>query len=405
MTETQFIQENLAKPLPEIALLLSKQPELDKEFILNQINGLQKAKTKLPEFYNTPNLIYPSKLSLEQSSSEETALFKSKLVKGNSLVDLTGGFGIDSFYFSKIYKSVCYVEPQQQLFKTVVNNFNLLGADNIKTVNQTAEDFLKTNTHQFDIAYIDPSRRNENQKVFMLGDCLPNIVELQEAIFKIAPKILVKTSPILDLKQSIKELKTVSKVWVVSVNNDCKEVLYLLENKLTPEIKINTVNLSTTNQYLSFTFNEEENSTPNYSEPLQYLYEPNASVLKAGAFKSISTQFKAYKLAPNTHLYTSATAIENFTGRSFKITDVLVYNTANFKKLGLKKANVSCRNFKETVEQVKKKLNLKDGGDTYLFATTDNNNKPILVVANKVDFLLKKRLTYFNPDSYLCREH
>ncbi len=412
MNEQKFIQENLAKPLPEIALLLSKQTELDKEFILNQINGLQKAKTKLPEFYKTSNLIYPSKLSLEQSSSEETALFKSKLVKGNSLVDLTGGFGIDSFYFSKQYKHVCYIEPQQQLFNTASNNFNLLGANNIKTVNQTAEDFLKTNSQQFDIAYIDPSRRNENQKVFMLGDCLPNIVELQEAIFKIAPKILVKTSPILDLKQSIKELKTVSEVWVVSVNNDCKEVLYLLENKLTPEIKINTINLIPlsrgedfvsatkeqsnkirgvlTNQYLSFTFNEEENCTPDYSEPLQYLYEPNTSILKAGGFKSVCNNFNVKKLAPNTHLYTSATAIENFTGRSFKITEVIVYNAANFKKLGIKKANVSCRNFKETVAQIKKKLNLKDGGDTYLFATTDNNNKPILVVANKLDFILKK---------------
>lgn len=390
MTKQEFIQQNLAKPLPEIALLLSKQPELDKEFILNQINGLQKAKTKLPEFYNTPNLMYPSKLSLEQSSSEETAIFKSKLVKGNSLVDLTGGFGIDSFYFSKQYKSVCYVEPQEQLFNTVSNNFNVLGAVNIKTVNQTAEDFLKTNTQQFDIAYIDPSRRNENQKVFMLGDCLPNIVELQDAIFKIASKILVKTSPILDLKQSIKELKTVSEVWVVSVNNDCKEVLYLLEQKTGSAIKINTVNLSTTNQYLSFTFNEEVNSIPDYSEPLQYLFEPNASVLKAGAFKSVCNNFNVTKLAPNTHLYTSATAIENFPGRSFKITQLLPYNTTDFKKLGIKKANVSCRNFKETVVQVKKKLNLKDGGDTYLFATTDNSNKPILVIVNKLDFLLKK---------------
>lgn len=395
MTEQEFIQQNLSKPLPEIALLLSKQPKLDKEFILNQINGLQKAKTKLPEFYNTLNLIYPSKLSLEQSSSEETAIYKSKLLNhaeldSASIVDLTGGFGIDSFYFSKQYKSVCYVEPQQQLFNTTSNNFKLLGADNIKTVNQTAEDFLNTNTQQFDIAYIDPSRRNENQKVFMLGDCLPNIVELQNTIFRIAPKILVKTSPILDLKQSIKELKTVSEVWVVSVNNDCKEVLYLLENKLTPEIKINTVNLSTTNQYLSFTFNEEENSIPDYSEPLQYLYEPNASVLKAGAFKSVCKNFDLKKLAPNSHLYTSATAIENFPGRSFKITQLLPYNTADFKKLGLKKTNVSCRNFKESVAQVKKKLNLKDGGDTYLFATTDNNNKPILLVVNKLDFLLKK---------------
>jgi len=164
-----------------------------------------------------------------------------------------------------------------------------------------------------------------------------------------------------------------------------------LESNPNSDIKINTVNISTTNQYLSFTFNEEENSIPDYSEPLRYLYEPNASVLKAGAFKSVCATFDVKKIAPNTHLYTSATAIENFPGRSFKITEVLPYNITNFKKLGLKKANVSCRNFKETVAQVKKKLNLKDGGETYLFATTDNSNKPILVVGNKIDFLIKNK--------------
>lgn len=394
MEEQKFIQQNLSKSLPEIALLLSKQPDLNKDYILNQINGLQKAKNKLPNFYNCKGIVYPTKLSMEQCSSQETAVYKSKLLHhaklvSASIIDLTGGFGVDAYYFSKQYKTVGYVEPNKELFETVTKNFASLNAKNIHCFNGTAEDFFKSNTEKFDVAFIDPSRRNENQKVFQLADCIPNIVDLQHEIFKIAQKILVKTSPILDLKQSIKELKTVAEIWVISVNNECKEVLYLLENKPTSNIKINTVNLSSTNQTLSFTFSEEDNSTPNFSEPLQYLYEPNASVLKAGAFKSICTQFKVNKLAPNTHLYTSEKLMPNFAGRSFKITQVLPYNSTDFKKLGIKKANVSCRNFKETVEQVKKKLNLKDGGDVYLFATTDNNNKPILVVANKVDFINK----------------
>jgi 16S rRNA G966 N2-methylase RsmD len=410
MNEQDFIEANKHKPVAELALLLSKKPELNKEFILAQINGIQKAKTKLPEFYKTPHLVYPPKLSMEQCSSEKTAIYKSKLLShaeldSETIVDLTGGFGIDSFYFSKQYKSVCYIEPQQQLFNTVSNNFKLLGTDNIKTINQTAEDFLKSNTKKFDVAFIDPSRRNENQKVFQLGDCIPNIVDLQHEIFKVAPKILVKTSPILDLKQSIKELKTVAEVWVISVNNECKEVLYLLEDKLTPEIKINAVNLiplsrgedfvSETKeqsnkirgvlkeQSLSFTFNEEENNTPDYSEPLQYLYEPNASILKAGAFKSVSKNFNVKKIASNTHLYTSEEIIENFPGRTFNIEKTLPYNTKDFKKLRLKKANVSCRNFPDTVEQVKKKLNLKDGGDDYIFAVSGQHNKALLIITKK----------------------
>ena len=400
MNELQFIEQYKNKKIPEIALLLSKQSNLDKDFILNQINGIQKAKNKLPELANTNRILFPAKLSLEQCSSEQTAIYKSGLSKFNSVIDLTGGFGIDSYYFSKKAKQVTYIEPNKDLFKIVEQNFKTLGANNVQTINSTCEEFLNDSQQQFDLAYIDPSRRNENQKVFMLADCVPNIVELQSDIFNIAPKILVKTSPILDIKQSIKELKTVSAIWVISVNNECKEVLYLLEDKSTTNPQINTVNIGNSlstkdvilsrvegkekKQKFSFDFETEENTNTDYSEPLNYLYEPNASILKAGAFKSITQTFEVKKIASNTHLYTSENLIKDFPGRIFKIENTIPYQPKAFKKLGIKKANVSCRNFKESVEQVKKKLNVKDGGDIYLFATTDNSNKPILIVNSKV---------------------
>lgn len=399
MNELQFIEQYQNKKIPEIALLLSKQSNLDKDFILNQINGIQKAKNKLPELANTNGILFPAKLSLEQCSSEQTAIYKSGLNKFNSVIDLTGGFGVDSYYFSKKAKQVTYIEPNKNLFKIVEQNFKTLGANNVQTINSTCEEFLKTNTQKFDLAYIDPSRRNENQKVFILADCVPNIVELQTDIFNIAPKILVKTSPILDIKQSIKELKTVSEVWVISVNNECKEVLYLLEDKSTTNPQINTVNIGNSlstkdvilsgvegkekKQKFSFDFETEENTNTDYSEPLNYLYEPNASILKAGAFKSITQTFEVKKIASNTHLYTSENLIKDFPGRVFKIEKTIPYQPKAFKKLGIKKANVSCRNFKESVEQVKKKLNVKDGGDIYLFTTTDKNNKAVLFVNSK----------------------
>ncbi|MDF1673082.1 MAG: class I SAM-dependent methyltransferase [Vicingaceae bacterium] len=383
MKEQEFIKLHLNKKVSEIALLLSKRSDLDKDYIINQINGLQKAKNKLPEFYKNTDIIYPATISIEQCSSEQTATYKSKIINGKSLVDLTGGFGIDSFYFSKNFKEVTYLEPNTTLFNTVSDNFKTLQANNITPINKTAEDFLNSNTQKFDIGYIDPSRRNENQKVFMLADCIPNIVELQGEIFKIAPQIIVKTSPILDIKQSIKELKTVSEIWIVSVNNECKEVLFLLRKNSTSEIKINTVNLGNQNQDFSFTFNEEEVANVEHSDLLNYLYEPNVSILKAGAFKSICFKYGVKKIAPNTHLYTSEHIVKDFPGRTFKIEQVLSYQPKTFKKLGLKHANVSCRNFKDSVEQVKKKLNLKDGGDIYLFATTNNLGKPILILNSK----------------------
>ncbi len=383
MDNQSFIQQHLSKPIPEIALLLSKHPELDKEFILSQINGLKKAEKKLPEFFANKNIVYPVSLSIEQCSSEQTAIFKSKLLKGKTIVDLTGGFGIDSYYFSKQLKKVTYLEPNTELFKVVTQNFDTLNANNIECLNSSTEDFLKTNSDTFDLAYIDPSRRNENQKVFMLKDCVPNIVELQEEILKVAKQILIKTSPILDIKQTLNELKNVTNVWVVSVDNECKEVLYLVDKETNSNPTIQTINLSKNLQEFSFTYEEEENTLVEFSEPLKYLYEPNSSILKAGAFKSIAQQYALKKIAPHSHLYTSIELVKDFPGRIFEVKNVLPYQTKAFKKLGLKKANVSCRNFSETVAQVKKKLNLKDGGNDYLFATTNNQNKALLILTNK----------------------
>jgi 16S rRNA G966 N2-methylase RsmD len=401
MDNQSFIQQHKTKSLPEIALTLSKHPELDKNFIINQINGLQKAKKKLPDFYNNPNIIYPATISIEQCSSEQTAIFKAQLLchaersrcinPESHLIDLTGGFGVDSYYFSKHFKDVTYLEPNLDLFNIVLQNFKNLEATNINCRNTTTEDFLKTNTQKFDIAYIDPSRRNENEKVFMLADCIPNIVDLKEEILQIADFILIKTSPILDIKQSIKELKNVIEIWVVSLNNECKEVLYLVGKEHLSNPKINTINIipllggdgGGSNQSFSFLFSNEENAKSEFSEPLTYIYEPYTSILKAGAFKSVAKKYQLKKIAQHTHLYTSENLVEKFPGRSFKIKTVVPYQPKTFKKLGIKKANITCRNFTETVAQVKKKLNLTDGGDHYIFATTDLNGKPILIVTNK----------------------
>ena len=379
MNTIKFIQQNLHKSLAEIALLLSKKPELDATFILNQINGLQKAKTKLPEFYNNKSIIYPLKLAMEQCSSEATAIYKSTLVKGKSMLDLTGGFGVDAYYFSKKIEQVNYVEQNKDVFEIAKNNFTFLEAKNIKTIYSPAEDCLKKTKTKFDFIYIDPSRRNEKKRVFKLDECTPNIVELAPEIFKITDKILIKTAPLLDIKLTLKDLKFVTNVWVIAVDNDCKEVLYLLENNKKVEPQIHCVNLSKTNQYFDFTFEQERTTNSEYFLPEKFLYEPNVAVLKAGAFNAVGKQFQLKKIATNSHLYTSQQLVANFPGRVFEIKSVLNYQPKDFSKLGLKKANVSCRNFKDSVEQVKKKLKLKDGGEQYVFATTDWNEKPILV--------------------------
>jgi len=381
--DIEFVEAHKNDSLIDVALLLSKQPTFDKEFILAQINGIQKAKSKIQEFYETPNIIYPTKLSLEQCSSEKTGIYKSQLTKGETLVDLTGGFGVDSFYFSKVYKQVTYIEQNTALYNTVKHNFGLLKADNIKLVNSTAEEFIENNIQKFDVVYIDPSRRNQNERVFKLDECTPNIIELAPELFQFSDKILVKTAPLLDIKQTLKDLKQVSKIWVISVNNDCKEVLYLLEKGFTSEPEINTINLSKINQKFSFNYSLENEAGVELSTPENYLYEANSAILKAGAFNSICAKYNVKKIAQHSHLYTSENLVENFPGRCFKIEHVLNYNLKEFRKIKITKANVSCRNFKNNVAQVKQKLKLTDGGETYLFATTDFREKPILIICVK----------------------
>lgn len=383
MNESTFIQKNKHQLIVEVALLLSKHPELDKNYILNQINGLQKSKLKLPSFYANPNIVYPVGLSMEQCSSEQTALFKSQLVKGKTIVDLTGGFGVDAYFFSKHFESVTYVEQNEELFEIATQNFNHLKAT-INCNNTTCEDFLAKNNTKFDIAYIDPSRRYEKKRVFKLDECTPNIIKLLPQLLNTANQILIKTSPLLDIKQSIKDLGLVSKVWVASLNNDCKEVLYLIDGEITEPL-INAINITKNNtEIFEFTYADETTCFVEFSEPLTYLYEPNASVLKAGAFKSIAEKFNVKKISSNSHLYTSINLISNFPGRIFVINNTIDYNEKSVKQLGIKKANISTRNFPNSVSEIKKKLKLTDGGDVYLFATRDLNEKPVLIICSKI---------------------
>ena len=378
-----FIDQHRNKSLTDVALLLAKQKDLPKQHILNQINGWQKSKVKLPAYHQHAEIVFPSTLSMEQCSSEQTAQFKASQVKGNSLVDLTGGFGVDSYYFSQKFSEVSYIEPDQELFEVSTNNFKVLNANNIKAYNTTAEEFL-LEADKHDVVYIDPSRRKDHQKVFRLSDCVPDIIAIQPEIEKIASEILIKTSPMLDIKQSLKDLSHVEEVIIVSVKNECKEVLYKTKVGFDKETSIRCVNLDTQQPEFKFSYQQEKATNVNYSDPLRYLYEANSSINKAGAFNAISERFELQKLAINSHLYTSNELIEDFPGRIFKIIGIAPYQLKAFKKFNLSNCNISIRNFPDKLPTLKKKLKLNEGGDDYLFATRDQTNKPVLINCRKI---------------------
>jgi 16S rRNA G966 N2-methylase RsmD len=363
---------------------------LSSSLVAQQIAIRRKAETKLPLFHKTKGIVYPASLNWEQCSSEATGKFKAEVISreiGNGhlkAADLTGGLGVDSFFISKKAASLDYIEPDINLLHVAQHNHAQLDCTNIQYHQTNAEEFLNQSKAKYDLIYLDPSRRDlHSKKVFRLVDCEPNIHNLLREIFKLTEFVLIKTSPLLDLQQGLKELSLIKKVIVVSVSNECKELLFLMEKEFSAEPIIETYNLDkagNVKQSFSFTFDEERNTNSNFGEPQTYLYEPNASILKAGAFKMIGTKFGLQKLHVNTHFYTSDILKEDFPGKVFKI-DQLEFEAKSYAE---KKANVITRNYPLMAEELKKKLKLSDGGEKYVIGFSGIKKKFVALATRLV---------------------
>ncbi|MBG7613101.1 RsmD family RNA methyltransferase [Polaribacter sp. BAL334] len=379
----QFINVHLNDDLTKIIFKGSPFKNISIQELANQIAAKKKSETKLPTWFHLKKCYFPDKISIEQTSSETTAKYKSKLISGEKLIDITGGFGVDSFYFSKQVSKVIHCEINQDLSTIVAHNYQHLQIENIDTISGDGIDYLQKTTDFFDWIYIDPSRRNDHkEKVFLLKDCLPDVPKYLDFLFTKTNQILIKVSPILDISSTINELKFVSEIHIIAVQNEVKELLFLVNKNSDKEIKILTINiLNQENQKFDFFINQQ--STANYELPLSYLYEPNAAILKSGGFDEVANQLGIYKLHKHSHLYTSASLID-FPGRRFKIESICKYDKKVLKKLiPENKANITTRNFPKTVAQIRKETNIKDGGNLYLFFTTDINEKLICLLTKK----------------------
>ena len=379
-----FIQENLSIDSRILALKKNPFPSVSYSEIMNQIIAKNKAKDKLPTWYLGKNIVYPEKISIEQTSSELTEQYKSSLLSGKSIIDCTGGFGIDDYYFSKNFTTVFYCEINSKLSEIVQHNFNQLGINNINCLCGDSTEILKKLNQQFDAIYIDPSRRNDTKgKVFMLADCLPNVVELQEFYYQFTETILIKTAPILDLQAGLNELKNVAEIHIVALDNEVKEIVWLIRKNYVESPKIITINIekeSTTKIEIS----TEYNYKATYSLPKKYVYEPNVSILKSGKFEAVSELFNLHKLHQHSHLYTSDDLID-FPGRRFKIDTVVPFQKKSIvQHIQNKKLNVSTRNFLIKPDEIKKKYKISDGGLIYAFFTTNLNNEKIVLLCIKI---------------------
>lgn len=370
-------------------LKIASSKNVFKQQLVQQLSAYRKVESKLPTWISTNNILFPPSINLEQCSSEFTAKYKSELVSGELLIDLTGGFGIDAYFYSKCFKSVVYIERDKALTELVSWNFQQLNAQNIFVINQDANHFLKS--FKSDISskqicfYIDPARRNsKNDKMVRFTDCEPNIVDLLPTLFQFADTVLLKSSPMHDIDLALKELKNVAEVHVVSVKNECKELLFLLKNNHSQSTHFKTINIYPSQiQKFDFIKEAEQNAIIDFSETLNYLYEPNASILKAGSFKLICEKFNIFKISSNSHFYTSNELISDFPGRIFEIKSKFDASE-KLKYFSDNKANIICRNFPLSPEEVKKKYKINDGGNQFLICFKDKNDKPALFVGQTI---------------------
>jgi hypothetical protein len=386
-TENQnFINSNLDSDVVSILLNKTYFKSTEVKELVEQIEAKKKCKKKLPTWFNTQGIYYPNKLNIEQTSSEITSKYKSTLIRGNSLIDLTGGYGVDTYYFSKQFKQVTHCEINANLSEIVTHNFEILEANNINSVSGNGIDYLKASKANFDCIYIDPSRRHDNKgKVFYLKDCLPDVTRHLDLLLQHSNTILVKASPMLDISIGLSELKWVKEIHIVAIENDVKELLFLIEANFEGDIAMKTMNISYSGNHLfEFEASEEKLAQPNYALPKIYLYEPNSAIMKAGAFNMLSKFLNIGKLHKHSHLYTSENLVK-FPGRCFNIVEVIPYSKKEItKKFSKSKANITTRNFPESVAQLRSKYKINEGGDLYLFFTTNANNEKIVIVSSQL---------------------
>lgn len=388
----RFIEENLKADVRSLALQAKKYPQVDMAMAVVQIAGRQIAEAKLPSWYRTEGLFYPKHLSMEQCSSEVTAIYKASLLQGETFADLTGGFGIDCSFLSRKFKKADYVERQAELCELARHNFPLLGLE-IDVHNEDGVEYLKR-MQPVDCLFLDPARRDgHGGKTVDISDCEPDVSALEDLLVEKAKTVMVKLSPMLDLSLALRDLKYVREIHVVSTDNECKELLLMLQKSpISSQVSIHCINaLGASNGcriYQEYTFTQEQERTSDCllaKEVGTYLYEPNASILKAGAYRSLTQAYPIEKLHVSSHLYTSSHFIEDFPGRRFRVEGVSGFGKKELKTFlqGTEKANLTIRNFPSSVADLRKRLKLKEGGEDYIFATTLADESKVLIKCKK----------------------
>lgn len=389
-----FIDSHRGDDVRTLALQAKKYPAVDMAEAVVQIAGYQIAEKKVPLWAQTAGIRYPQHLSMEQCSSEVTARYKASLVSGDTLTDLTAGWGVDCSFLARNFRCADYVERQETLCRIAAHNFPLLGLPHVRIHCADAVEYLQS-MEPVDCLFLDPARRDSHGgKTVAIAECEPDVCRLEPLLVEKGKTVMIKLSPMLDMASALRDLQYVRRIHVVSVNNECKELIILLRKAPDEEeaaegeviISCEQVVNNSVHQHFQFTFSEEKSAGCPLAESVgNYLYEPGAALLKAGPYRLLATRYGVDKLHPNSHLYTSSGLVD-FPGRRFRVTAVSGFGKKDLKVLleGVEKANLTVRNFPSSVAELRKKLKLKEGGDIYLFATTLASGEKVLIRGEKV---------------------
>lgn len=387
------IDEYRKMSLDKLAFELASHKVPNARYILQQVEGWQRLRTKVPTWANVDGVEFPPRLALEQCSGEAAARYKGEVVKRlfsqqsrRCMIDLTGGLGVDFSFIAPFFDKAIYVERQEELCQLATHNFPLLGLKNAQVVCADGEDYLLT-MEPADLIYVDPARRGKKgEKVVFIEDCEPNVCQLCHQLVSKARYVVVKLSTMLDITASVRSLGCVKEVHVVATGGECKDLLLVLEGEVDNDETAPLFFIREGERSLCFSTNDEHRAAVAYASMVEnYLYEPGAAVMKAGAFKFVSQHYGLKKLHTNTHLYTSDKLVNEFPGRCFKVEHTLGFNKKDLKQLATieKKANLTVRNFPSSVDDLRKKLRIKEGGTKYLFATTIADNQHVIIVCRK----------------------
>lgn len=398
----EFIRQHREDDIRQLALRGTKDPEVDLAFALQQIDGLKRALEKLPSWAAVEGIVWPPHLSMEQCSSERTARYKAEVAgSGESFVDLTAGFGVDAAFIAQGFQKAVCVELQPELCAISSENFQLLGLHQIEVVNGNGVDYLHT-MPPADLIFIDPARRDEHGgRTYGIADCTPNVLEIIDELLTKSQRVMIKLSPMLDWRKAVEDIgrQHVSAVHIVSVNNECKELLVEVRSEkckvksVEPSLQVVCINLLSDGGEERFEFDSfmrpfggERPEVERIFSPFHFLYSPNASVMKAGCFDLLAERFGVKPLHANSHLFVSDAEVPDFPGRGFVVEKMTTMNKRDLKEslAGVTQANIAVRNFPLSVAELRKRLKLQDGGDIYIFATTIENLGHRLLICRKI---------------------